>query len=46
MVADKVKGEDLSDVGKDDLKSWGIDVFSHRVQLAKHIADLCNENAN
>ena len=44
IIKDNVKGSDLIDIKQFHLKEWGINVFSHRVALEKHIINLCTNN--
>ena len=44
LELDEVRGSDMINIGKDDLKGWGIRNFGHRHTLYQHIQDLVFEN--
>ena len=46
MKEDKITGDDLKYVTRNELKSWGVDSLKHRAQIEKHIQLLCQTNTD
>jgi len=42
----QITGEDIQQIGKNDLFLFGVTVFKHRVQLLKHFESLDGNNIN